>query len=69
MPTENRLFDVSKQIVGQMFVHGVNVFVSDVVSHNSDENACVFYFFNILVDTTLGMCHVSNHFITHLFVV
>ncbi|ETW83650.1 hypothetical protein HETIRDRAFT_311686 [Heterobasidion irregulare TC 32-1] len=49
------LFDVSKQIVGQMFVHGVNVFISDVGSHRSAGNACVFYFLNILLDTTIGV--------------
>ncbi|KAF9498810.1 hypothetical protein BDN71DRAFT_305920 [Pleurotus eryngii] len=49
------LFDVSKQVVGQMFVHGVNVLVSDLISHHSSANACVSYFLNILIDTTLGM--------------
>ncbi|KAJ6616240.1 vacuolar membrane protein-domain-containing protein [Mycena sp. CBHHK59/15] len=49
------LFDVSKQVVGQMFVHGVNVLISDLVSHHSSNNACVFYFLNILIDTTLGV--------------
>ncbi|KAJ7724840.1 vacuolar membrane protein-domain-containing protein [Mycena metata] len=49
------LFDVSKQIAGQMFVHGVNVLISDLVSHHSSNNACVFYFLNILIDTTLGV--------------
>ncbi|KAK7470301.1 hypothetical protein VKT23_001732 [Stygiomarasmius scandens] len=49
------LFDVSKQVVGQMFVHGVNVLVSDLVSHIDASNACVSYFLNILVDTTLGV--------------
>jgi hypothetical protein len=49
-----RLFDVSKQIVGQMFVHGANVFISDLGSHNSSGNACVYYFLNILIDTTIG---------------
>jgi hypothetical protein len=49
------LFDVSKQVVGQMFVHGVNVFISDFGSHHSAKNACVFYFLNILIDTTLGV--------------
>lgn len=49
-----RLLDVSKQIIGQMFVHGVNVLISDLGSHHSSGNACVFYFLNILVDTTLG---------------
>ena len=49
-----RLFDVSKQVVGQMFVHGVNVFISDFVSQATEANACVFYFLNILIDTTIG---------------
>ena len=54
-PCLYRLFDVSKQVVGQMFVHGVNVFVSDVGSTRSSGNACVFYFLHILIDTTLGV--------------
>jgi len=54
-PSYCRLFDVSKQVVGQMFVHGVNVFISDVGSARSSGNACVFYFLNILIDTTLGV--------------
>lgn len=37
-----------------MFVHGVNVLVSSQVSHHTDSNACVFYFLNILIDTTIG---------------
>ncbi|KAJ7831892.1 vacuolar membrane protein-domain-containing protein [Mycena leptocephala] len=49
------IFDVSKQIVGQMFVHAFNVLISDLVSHHSSNNACVSYFLNILVDTTLGV--------------
>lgn len=52
--TPYRLFDVSKQIIGQMFVHGLNVLISDVLSHLSAGNACVLYFLNILIDTTLG---------------
>ena len=49
-----RSFDVSKQVIGQMFVHGVNVLISDVVAHLSTTNPCVLYFLNILIDTTLG---------------
>ncbi|CAK5262541.1 unnamed protein product [Mycena citricolor] len=49
------LFDVSKQVIGQMFVHGVNVLISDLVSHHTSNNACVSYFLNILIDTTLGV--------------
>jgi len=40
-----------------MFVHGVNVLVSHLGS--STNNACVFYFLNILIDTTLGMLLLS----------
>ena len=49
-----RLFDVSKQVVGQMFVHGANLLVSGVASHRTSGNACVSYFLNILIDTTIG---------------
>ncbi|KAI3616689.1 vacuolar membrane protein [Moniliophthora roreri] len=63
------LFDVSKQIVGQMFVHGVNVLISDLVSHYDSSNACVSYFLNILIDTTLGVMilYLIHHGLTHLF--
>lgn len=49
-----RLFDVSKQVIGQLFVHGVNVLISDIVAHVAMGNACVLYFLNILLDTTFG---------------
>lgn len=49
------LFDISKQVLGQLVVHGVNVLISDLVAHAADGNACVFYFLNILVDTTIGV--------------
>jgi len=49
-----RLFDVSKQVVGQMFIHGLNVVISDLGSQQFSGNACTYYFLNILVDTTLG---------------
>lgn len=49
-----RSFDVSKQMVGQLYVHGLNILVSDLVAHRSDGNPCVLYFLNILIDTTLG---------------
>ncbi|KIY73895.1 hypothetical protein CYLTODRAFT_416551 [Cylindrobasidium torrendii FP15055 ss-10] len=64
------LFDVGKQVVGQMFVHGVNVLVSDLVSRGTDENACVAYFFNVLVDTTLGVAllYMILHVLTYLAV-
>ena len=37
-----------------MFVHGLNVLVSDLGSHRSAGNACTYYFLHILLDTTLG---------------
>jgi hypothetical protein len=49
-----RLFDVSKQVVGQMFVHTANLLAAGLVSHHTDGNACVNYFLNILIDTTFG---------------
>ncbi|KAG2128988.1 vacuolar membrane protein-domain-containing protein [Suillus clintonianus] len=62
------LFDVSKQIVGQMFVHGVNVLISDLGSHHNAGNACTYYFLNVLIDTTLGVAiiYVVHHGLTYL---
>ncbi|KJA29781.1 hypothetical protein HYPSUDRAFT_60632 [Hypholoma sublateritium FD-334 SS-4] len=63
------LFDVSKQVVGQLFVHGINLLVSGLVSHHTDGNACVSYFLNILIDTTFGilLIYVTLHSLTNLF--
>ncbi|KAF9464798.1 vacuolar membrane protein-domain-containing protein [Collybia nuda] len=63
------LFDVSKQVVGQMFVHGANVFVSGFVSEHTSGNACVFYFLHILLDTTLGVAfiYLILRVLTHVF--
>ncbi|KAG7097360.1 hypothetical protein E1B28_004711 [Marasmius oreades] len=62
------IFDVSKQIVGQMFVHGVNVLISGIISHYGSSNACVSYFLNILIDTTLGVLilYGIHHGLTHI---
>ncbi|CAE7229803.1 unnamed protein product [Rhizoctonia solani] len=49
------VFDVSKQIVGQIFVHFSNVFISNLVAHHSSGNPCTLYFLNVLVDTTVGV--------------
>ncbi|KAI0030678.1 vacuolar membrane protein-domain-containing protein [Vararia minispora EC-137] len=63
------MFDVSKQVIGQMFIHGVNVLISDVASHLEAGNACTYYFLNILVDTTLGVgiLYAILHLLTRLF--
>jgi len=50
------VFDVSKQLIGQIVVHFSNIGISGWISHVSVKNPCVTYFLNILVDTTLGMC-------------
>ncbi|EKM59764.1 uncharacterized protein PHACADRAFT_170370 [Phanerochaete carnosa HHB-10118-sp] len=63
-------FDVTKQVIGQMFVHGVNVLISGLVAQLSSGNACVLYFLNILIDTTLGVAiiyltlHLTTFFLT-----
>ncbi|CAL1700369.1 unnamed protein product [Somion occarium] len=73
LPFRYRWFDVSKQVAGQMFVHGVNVLISGIVAHFSSGNACVLYFLNILLDTTLGVAiiylilHVSTYVLTEKF--
>ena len=50
------VFDVSKQIAGQIIVHFSNIGISDWISHVAVKNPCVTYFLNILVDTTVGTC-------------
>lgn len=61
-----RLFDVSKQVVGQMFVHAANLLVSGLGSHRTSGNACVSYFLNILIDTTFGESGVIQSFTSHI---
>ncbi|GJJ07190.1 hypothetical protein Clacol_001390 [Clathrus columnatus] len=48
-------FDVSKQVIGQAFVHGLNLLISDIVANISQGNPCDSYFLNVLLDTTLGL--------------
>ncbi|KDQ64450.1 hypothetical protein JAAARDRAFT_28080 [Jaapia argillacea MUCL 33604] len=62
------LFDVSKQVFGQMFIHGVNVFISDFGAHHISGNACVYYFLNILIDTTfgVGVIYLILHVLTNI---
>lgn len=47
--------DISKQMLGQLFVHILNVVLSDFVASGGGENPCSLYFLNILVDTTVGV--------------
>ncbi|KAL8280555.1 hypothetical protein RQP46_007203 [Phenoliferia psychrophenolica] len=47
--------DVSKQIIGQAFVHASNVAISDLIARHKSDNPCSLYALNIAVDTTLGV--------------
>ncbi|KAF9534126.1 vacuolar membrane protein-domain-containing protein [Crepidotus variabilis] len=64
------IFDISKQVVGQLFVHAANLLVSGLASQHTSANACVSYFLNILIDTTLGVAliyftlHALNNILT-----
>jgi len=48
------MFDVSKQVLGQMVVHATNVFIASLVGHVSSANPCAQYFLHVLIDTTIG---------------
>ncbi|KAI9243380.1 vacuolar membrane protein-domain-containing protein [Sporodiniella umbellata] len=52
-------FDVSKQLAGGIIVHFLNVVAAVFFGINPEDgvesNPCVWYFLNILVDTTLGV--------------
>ncbi|KAI0797016.1 vacuolar membrane protein-domain-containing protein, partial [Abortiporus biennis] len=63
------MFDVSKQVAGQLFVHFLNVLISGIVAEVSAGNPCVTYFLNILIDTTLGVAiiYLILHVATYLF--
>ncbi|KAF8574204.1 hypothetical protein K439DRAFT_1373081, partial [Ramaria rubella] len=52
------MFDVSKQILGQAFVHGLNLLISDIVAHIAQGNPCDLYFLNVLIDTTIGVAYI-----------
>lgn len=51
-----RILDVSKHVMGQAFVHSLNVLLSNWGSHQGGdfENPCTLYALNIAVDTTIG---------------
>ncbi|PWN24489.1 hypothetical protein BDZ90DRAFT_212407, partial [Jaminaea rosea] len=64
------LLDITKQMLGQLFVHTLNVLLSNFVANVGDENPCSLYFLNILVDTTAGVAIIyatlraTTHFLT-----
>ncbi|KAF9161820.1 hypothetical protein DFQ27_005774 [Actinomortierella ambigua] len=52
------LFDVSKQIVGGVVIHSLNLLAATVFglsSEQKDSNPCIWYFLNIFLDTTFGV--------------
>ncbi|GAA5873525.1 hypothetical protein JCM3774_000039 [Rhodotorula dairenensis] len=49
------LADVSKQVIGQAFVHASNVAISDLIAMHTSNNPCALYALNIITDTTLGV--------------
>lgn len=62
------MLDISKQMLGQLFVHILNVVLSDFVASGGGENPCSLYFLNVLVDTTIGVffIYLTLRLITHL---
>ncbi|KAH9815134.1 vacuolar membrane protein-domain-containing protein [Melampsora americana] len=61
--------DVSKQVIGQAFVHSLNILISaSIASLPSKGNPCALYFMNIFIDTTLGVFILLTilRFLTHL---
>ncbi|KAI8586893.1 vacuolar membrane protein-domain-containing protein [Geranomyces variabilis] len=50
-------FDTSKQAVAAGLVHFANILIASISGSQSEEseNPCVWYFLNILLDTTLGV--------------
>ncbi|KAK9667465.1 hypothetical protein K7432_017832, partial [Basidiobolus ranarum] len=53
-----RVFDVSKQTTGAALVHMLNLFISYISGSQSDsreDNPCVWYLLNLLLDTTVGV--------------
>lgn len=47
--------DVSKQVIGQGFLHSSNILISTLFQHHQARDACVAYFLSIFVDCTLGV--------------
>ncbi|KAG0245011.1 vacuolar membrane protein-domain-containing protein [Mortierella sp. GBAus27b] len=52
------LYDVSKQIVGGVVIHSLNLLAATLFglsSEREDSNPCIWYFLNIFLDTTFGV--------------
>ncbi len=46
---------MSKQGISSLLLHFLNLFLAVMISKQNDEDACVWYLVNILLDTTLGV--------------
>lgn len=51
------LMDISKQGVSTLMIHFLNLFLAVTFSKNSEDDACVWYLDNVLMDTTLGVLY------------
>ncbi|KAF9325989.1 hypothetical protein BG006_010555 [Podila minutissima] len=57
-PIKIWLYDVSKQIVGGVVIHSLNLLAATAFglsSEREDSNPCIWYFLNIFLDTTFGV--------------
>ncbi|KAF9356857.1 hypothetical protein BGX26_004629 [Mortierella sp. AD094] len=57
-PLKVWLYDVSKQIVGGIVIHSLNLLAATLFGLSSDQkvsNPCIWYFLNIFLDTTFGV--------------
>ena len=49
------VLDISKQGISAILIHFVNLFIAVHLSKENDDNACVWYLINVLLDTTIGI--------------
>ena len=53
------IYDVSKQVIGSLYAHGLNIIIAINVAHLNNNNhyndQCMWYFVNFIVDVFLGM--------------
>lgn len=61
-PFQIFFMDVSKQGFSASLAHIMNLMIAVFLSRETDENPCVWYFINIMIDTTIGV------FVAYLFI-
>lgn len=53
------LYDISKQVIGSLYTHGLNLLiaikVSSLISSDKLDDECMWYFVNFIVDVFLGL--------------